>query len=300
MAKISFWVRIIAASVAAVVMSASLSGCSAIKLGYNQLPDISAWWLDNYVNFTDTQAAQAKQALKKLQAWHRKEELPMLADLLSQAQNMAPNNISTQQACEVWNKATKRIDALALETSRLATPIVLQLSSRQLKHLEKQWSVKNEDWQKDWLQPSPEERLKKRLDATVDRFSGFYGDLNTEQIKLLKSQIEQSLWTPEVALQNRIKRQQSQLLALQNLIQDAKKSGFNMGEAEKIVYHLSMESVRPQEPALLNLQLQIEQQACLNFAQFHNTTTPAQRQKAQRKLRSYENDVRDLINAGGQ
>jgi hypothetical protein len=295
MAKISFWVRIIAASLAAVVMSASLSGCSAIKLGYNQLPEISSWWLDNYVNFTDTQAAQAKQALKKFQAWHRKEELPLVADLLVQAQGMAPQNISTQQACEVWGKLEKRIEAVALESSRLATPIVLQLTPRQLRHLEKQWAVKNEEWKKDWLQPSAEDRLKKRLDATVDRFSDFYGDLNADQIKLLRQQIEQSLWSPEMALQNRIKRQQSQLLVLQNLIQDASKPGFNGAQAESTVLQLSLQSLRPQDPALLNLQLQLEQQACLNFSQLHNITTPAQRQKAQRRLRAYEKDIRELI-----
>ena len=295
MAKISFWVRIIAASLAAVVMSASLSGCSAIKLGYNQLPEISSWWLDNYVNFTDTQAAQAKQALKKLQAWHRKEELPLVADLLVQAQGLAPQNISTQQACEVWGKLEKRIEAVALESSHLATPIVLQLTPRQLRHLEKQWAVKNEEWKKDWLQPSAEDRLKKRLDATVDRFSDFYGDLSAEQIKLLRQQIEQSLWSPEVALQNRIKRQQAQLLVLQNLIQDPSKPGFNGAQAENTVLQLSLQSLRPQDPVLLNLQLQLEQQACLNFSQFHNITTPAQRQKAQRRLRAYEKDLRELI-----
>ena len=295
MAKISFWVRIIAASLAAVVFSASLSGCSAIKLGYNQLPEISSWWLDNYIDFTDTQAAQSKQALKKLQAWHRKEELPQIANLLVQAQSMAPNNISQQQACEVWGQMEKRIDAVAQESSRLATPIVLQLTPRQLRHLEKRWAVKNEDWKKDWVQPSAEDRLKKRLDATVDRFSDFYGDLNAEQIKLLRQQIEQSLWSPEVAIQNRIKRQQSQLVVLQNLIQDAQKPGFNLAQAEKTVLQLSLQGVRPQDPALLNLQLQLEQQACLNFSQFHNTTTPAQRQKAQRRLRAYEADVRALI-----
>ena len=295
MAKISFWVRIIAASLAAVVMSASLSGCSAIKLGYNQLPEISSWWLDNYVNFTDTQAAQAKQALKKLQAWHRKEELPLVADLLVQAQGLAPQNISTQQACEVWGKLEKRIEAVALESSHLATPIVLQLTPRQLRHLEKQWAVKNEEWKKDWLQPSAEDRLKKRLDATVDRFSDFYGDLSAEQIKLLRQQIEESLWSPEVALQNRIKRQQAQLLVLQNLIQDPSKPGFNGAQAENTVLQLSLQSLRPQDPFLLNLQLQLEQQACLNFSQFHNITTPAQRQKAQRRLRAYEKDLRELI-----
>ena len=295
MAKISFWIRIIAASVAAVVVSASLSGCSAIKLGYNQLPEISSWWLDNYINFTDTQATQAKQALKKLHVWHRKEELPLVADLLVQAQNMAPQNISTQQACEVWGKLEKRIESVALESSRLATPIVLQLTPKQLRHLEKQWAVKNEEWKKDWLQPNADDRLKKRLDATVDRFSDFYGDLSNEQIKLLRLQIEQSLWSPEVAIQNRIKRQQSQLQVLQTLTQDASKPGFNLTQAENTVLQLSLQSVRPQDPALLNLQLQLEQQACLNFSQFHNTTTPAQRQKAQRRLRAYEKDIRELI-----
>ena len=295
MAKISFWVRIIAASVAAVVVSASLSGCSAIKLGYNQLPEISSWWLDSYVNFKDNQSAQAKQALKKLQAWHRKEELPLVADLLVQAQSMAPNNISAEMACEVWAKLEKRIESLAQESSRLATPIVLQLAPNQLRHLEKQWVAKNEEWKKDWILPSTENRIKKRLGTTVDRFSDFYGDLNPEQIKLIRQQIEQSTWSPEVAIQNRIKRQQSQLQVLQNLIQESQKPEFNLAQAEKIVMQLSLQSIRPQDPALLNLQVQLEQQACANFSQFHNTTTPAQRQKAQRRLRAYEADLRDLI-----
>lgn len=295
MTKLSFWHRIIAASLAAVVMSVGLSGCSAIKLGYNQLPEISSWWLDNYINFTDNQSAQTKQALKKLQAWHRKDELPQIADLLVQAQNMAPNSISPQQACEVWGKMEKRIEAVALESSRLSTPIVLQLTPRQLRHLEKQWTVKNEEWKKDWIQPSAEDRLKKRLDASVSRFSDFYGDLSAEQVKLLRQQIEQSTWSPEVALQNRIKRQQSQLQALQNLIQESQKPGFSLSQAETTVLQLSLQSVRPQDPALLNLQLQLEQQACMNFSQFHNTTSPTQRQKAQRRLRAYEVDLRDLI-----
>ena len=295
MAKISFWVRIIAASLAAVVMSTSLSGCSAIKLGYNQLPEISSWWLDNYVNFIDNQSTQAKQALKKLQAWHRKEELPLVVDLLVQAQSMASNNVSPQQACEVWGKLEKRIESVAQESSRLATPIVLQLTPRQLRHLEKQWALKNEEWKKDWTQPNTDNRIKKRLDNTVDRFSDFYGELNAEQVKLIRQQIEQSIWSPEVAIQNRIKRQQSQLQVLQNLIQDSQKPEFNLAQAEKTLFQLSMQAVRPQDPALLNLQLQLEQQACVNFSQLHNTTTPAQRQKAQRRLRAYETDLRDLI-----
>jgi hypothetical protein len=54
-------------------------------------------------------------------------------------------------------------------------------------------------------------------------------------------------------------------------------------------------SMRPQDPVLMQQQTQLEKQACENFAQFHNSTSASQRQKAQRQLKSYENDLRDLI-----
>ena len=38
-----------------------LQGCSAIKLGYQQLPTLSYWWLDNYLAFTDSQTPRIKE-----------------------------------------------------------------------------------------------------------------------------------------------------------------------------------------------------------------------------------------------
>jgi hypothetical protein len=298
MAKFSFWVRIIAASLGAVLLSMVLSGCSAVKLGYSQLPDIAAWWLDSFIDFNDTQATQAKAALKKLHAWHRKEELPAVADLLAQAQTMVPNNITPEQACTVWASAQKRIDALMLESSRLAAPVVSQLGAKQLKHLEKQWASRNEDWKKDWLQSDPQDRFKKRLDSGIDRFGSFYGDFNPEQIKLMQKQIEQAAWSPEWGYQQRLKRQQAMLSALQTMSSDMVKPAMPLPQVEKNLLNLMQLSVRPQDPADLNIQLQLEQQACQNIAQLHNTTTPAQRLKAQRRFKAYENDVRDLIKAG--
>jgi hypothetical protein len=295
MTKISFWLRIIAGSLAALVVSTGLSGCSSLKFGYNQLPEISSWWLDNYINFNDKQAAEAKVALKSLQTWHRKEELPVLANLLVQAQGLATKDITQAQACDLWGQTQKRITAFGQESTRLATPIVLQLTPRQLQHLEKQWRVKNEDWQKDWLLPSAEERLKKRTEMAFDRYAGFYGTLTDEQIKLITQQAQQSPWTPEWGLQMRIKRQQEQLQTLQTLIQEAAKPGFSLSTAEKTLFNLSMMSVRPLDPSALQKQLDLEKQACESFAQFHNTTTANQRQKALRKLKSYETDLRDLM-----
>jgi hypothetical protein len=295
MAKFSFWSRIITASVVAVSMSVILTGCSATRLGYNKLPEIASWWLDSYIDFTDSQGPQAKVALQKLQAWHRKEELPAIAELLVQAQTLAPQNITPEQACKVWESAQVRIESLIQESSRLAAPVVSQLSAKQLKHLEKEWASRNEDWKKNWLQGTPDTRIKKRVDLAAERFNSFYGDLNLEQRQVLKQQFLQSTWTPEASYQLRLKRQQEQLIALQAMSSEITKPAMPLAQVEKTLQALILQSVRPKDAGDLSKQLQLEQQACQNLAQLHNTMSPAQRLKAQRKLKDYETDVRELM-----
>ena len=276
-------------------MSVILTGCSAVRLGYNNLPDIASWWLDSYIDFTDTQGPQAKVALQKLQTWHRKEELPAIAELLVQAQTLAPQNITPEQACKIWEAAQVRIESFVQESSRLAAPVVSQLSAKQLKHLEKEWATRNEDWKKQWVQGTPDSRIKKRVDLAAERFNSFYGDLNLEQRQVLKQQFLQSTWSPEASYQRRLKRQQEQLIALQAMSSEITKPAMPLPQVEKALQSLILQSVRPKDAGDLSKQLQLEQQACQNLAQLHNTMSPAQRLKAQRKLKDYETDVRELM-----
>ena len=276
-------------------MSVILTGCSAVRLGYNNLPDIASWWLDSYIDFTDTQGPQAKVALQKLQTWHRKEELPAIAELLVQAQTLAPQNITPEQACKIWEAAQVRIESFVQESSRLAAPLVSQLSAKQLKHLEKEWATRNEDWKKQWVQGTPDSRIKKRVDLAAERFNSFYGDLNLEQRQVLKQQFLQSTWSPEASYQRRLKRQQEQLIALQAMSSEITKPAMPLPQVEKALQSLILQSVRPKDAGDLSKQLQLEQQACQNLAQIHNTMSPAQRLKAQRKLKDYETDVRELM-----
>jgi hypothetical protein len=276
-------------------MSVILTGCSAVRLGYNKLPEIASWWLDSYIDFSDTQGPQAKVALQKLQAWHRKEELPAIAELLVQAQTLALQNITPEQACKIWEGAQVRIESFIQESSRLAAPVVSQLSAKQFKHLEKEWASRNEDWKKQWLQGTPDSRIKKRVDLAAERFNSFYGDLNLEQRQVLKQQFLQSTWAPEASYQRRLKRQEEQLIALQAMSSEITKPAMPLPQVEKALQSLILQSVRPKDATDLSKQLQLEQQACQNLAQLHNTMSPAQRLKAQRKLKDYETDVRELM-----
>jgi hypothetical protein len=116
-----------------------------------------------------------------------------------------------------------------------------------------------------------------------------------EQRQVLKQQFLQSTWSPEASYQRRLKRQQEQLIALQAMSSEITKPAMPLAQVEKSLQSLILQSVRPKDTGDLSKQLQLEQQACQNLAQLHNTMSPAQRLKAQRKLKDYETDVRELM-----
>ncbi|MCX7224461.1 MAG: hypothetical protein NT071_02345, partial [Burkholderiales bacterium] len=40
-----------------------LSGCSALRLGYSQAPELAYWWLDSYFDFTEAQTTRVRADL---------------------------------------------------------------------------------------------------------------------------------------------------------------------------------------------------------------------------------------------
>jgi hypothetical protein len=84
-------------------------------------------------------------------------------------------------------------------------------------------------------------------------------------------------------------------MALQAMSSEITKPAMPLPQVEKALQSLILQSVRPKDAGDLSKQLQLEQQACQNLAQLHNTMSPAQRLKAQRKLKDYETDVRELM-----
>ena len=48
-----------------------LAGCSMVRLGYGQLPDLGYWWLDSYLDLGDAQSVALRNDLAQLHDWHR-------------------------------------------------------------------------------------------------------------------------------------------------------------------------------------------------------------------------------------
>lgn len=268
-----------------------LQGCSAVKLGYQQLPTLSYWWLDNTVSFNSEQAERAKEALAQLHQWHRREELASYANFLHRTAQWSHGAVETTQVCTALAEVQTRLDRLMIEAVRQAAPVAMMLGPRQLSHMARHWDSTNEDWEKDWLQGDEQTRMDRRIERVIARYSDFYGALNTEQTALIKAQLAQSAWTAEWGRQDRQRRQKDLLAALQRITQNQ----MPQAQVEAELAGVWQRWLKPPDAAGAALMQALSQQACHNLAQLHNTTSAEQRQRAARRLRAYERDLRELM-----
>jgi hypothetical protein len=79
----------------------ALTGCSTIKVAYNNSDDLLYWWVDSYVDLQDGQKQLTRDTLNELQRWHRQQQLPEYAALLQKLRAMAPHDITPAQVCAV-------------------------------------------------------------------------------------------------------------------------------------------------------------------------------------------------------
>jgi hypothetical protein len=267
-----------------------LQGCSAIKLGYQQLPTLSYWWLDSTVSFSSNQTPAVKDAIDKLYQWHRQEELPGYVALLQRTAELSAGPVQPGQLCRVVEEVQTRLDTLMRQAVVQAAPVAMALGPRQLSHLARHWERQNEEWEKEWLLGDAEARMERRLDKALSRYNSFYGELNTSQINLIKTQLTQSPWTAEWGRRDRQRRQQDLLSTLQRITQ----SNMTQAQAEAQLWGVWQRWLQPPDAGQRAVVQSLSQRACDNLAQLHNTATAEQRVRVARRLRAYERDILEL------
>ncbi|WP_284615707.1 DUF6279 family lipoprotein [Aquabacterium humicola] len=267
-----------------------LSGCSALRFTYNQGPVLAYWWLDGYMDFTDEQSPQVKQALADWFAWHRQTQLPDYATWLASVRALAFEKVSAAQMCAVSDGAQRRLDAAYAQAVPAMAVITRTITPAQIDHLEKRYARKNQEVARDFLQPDLAERAEASLKRTVDRAEMIYGTLDDSQRKLLADGLAVSPFDAQRWMVERRARQQEIVRTLRRLI--AEKADVPTVEAAVRRFEAdAMSSPRPEYRAYVQ---RLVAANCELAAQLHNSMKPAQRQHAADKLRSWEEDFRAL------
>lgn len=268
-----------------------LAGCTALRVVYHQAPSLSYWWVDGYVDLDSRQTAQVRADLDAFFAWHRSEELPRLAELLRDWQRLAPDDVSAEQVCTQFARVRDSLERGAAQAVAPLTRLALTLSPAQLEHLARQQAKSNREFEDDFIKPSPDKVLDRRTERAQDRIETFYGRLSDAQRQLLRQQLAASPFDAPRTQQERLARQAD----LQQTLRQAQADPSTA--RQRIQAHMNRFTDSPTPGYNAYLQASI-QHGCRQIALLHNSTTPAQRQRAVTTLKQYEADLRTLANPG--
>ena len=293
-----------------VALVSGLQACSTVRLAYNQAPLAAYWYLDDYVDFSEEQKPAVKAALNELHHWHRQTQLPAYIETLQKMQRQMTEPLTPARACEFYQEVQERLmmslegavrfdqsPAASFNLQKLAT-----LDRNQLLNMERKFAKSNVKYREDYLSGSPRQVAEKRLEQAVSRTESLYGKLDERQQALLQTRLEQSGFDPEMAYAERLRRQQDMLQALRSLASPGTVGSAAMtpATAKTVAAGPALEGVFSR--AVFSPDISFREHArklrthnCQTFADVHNSTTPAQRQKALARLQGYEQDLRALL-----
>ena len=269
---------------------ALLSGCSALRLAYNNGALAAWWWLDGYIDFPSDQTPRAKAAIDQLFDRTRGADLPQLAALLAAAQAEVLDPTTPAQVCRWQRQFRDRLDPIVDRGVLLAADLVGGLGEPQWRHLERQFEKKNADMRDDFLQPDPTERLARSVERTVERAEMLYGRLGDAQKRLIAAGVAASPFDPQAWIAERERRQRDTLQTLRRLTAERADRDRTIAALRTLAERTEVS----QDPAYRTYQQRLAEYNCAFGAQLHNATTPAQRQAARAQLKTWEDDLRAL------
>ena len=268
-----------------------LSGCSTIKLVYNQSDDLIYWWLDGYADLQGEQKQFTREALTDLQRWHRQQQLPEYVTLLKRMQAMAPNDITPAQVCAVTEDMKTSFVTLLRFVEPANTKLASQLKPEQLRSIRQRFDKTNKTWKEDWLDPNAEDRLRYRIKQATNRLEDFYGHLDKPQRDVLHKWLSESIFDPKLSYAERERRQADSMQTFQRMAQE----GSATAQAQSLLRALTERSFNSPNERFRTYSKALWLENCEGFAKLHNSTTPAQRQHMVEALRGYEADFKTLM-----
>lgn len=269
---------------------ALLAGCSAIKLAYSSAPNVTYLWIDGYLDLNDSQSPAVREELAALHQWHRSVELPRYADMVGRASQLAMGEVTPQQVCAVVDESRQRFMAIVAQAGPAAATLGSSLTPQQIRHLQKKYDSNNKDFRKEWLDATPEQRRERRYDQVLDRSEMIYGTLAKPQREAIRRHVDASSFDAELTQAERLRRQRDAIQTLQKLMSDKPAPA----QAQAMIRAYFERTLQSPDPVYRAYAKKLQEESCTSFAQAHATTTPAQRQTAEKRLKAYERDLREM------
>lgn len=276
-----------------VLLVPALAGCSALRLGYNNGPQLAWWWLDGYVDFSSEQTPAVKAAIAGWFEWHRATQLPAYAAVLAEAQTQILEPTTPALACRWTQLVRDKLEPALDRALSQGADLVPGLGEPQFRYLEERYAKNLADMRDDFLQADPAARLQASVKRAVDRAEQVYGRLGEAQRRVIAEGVAASPFDAQAWYDERRRRQRDTVQTLRRLVASHADHDQRVAALRVLVERTE----RSPDPAYRTYQQVLADYNCDFAARLHNATTPAQRQQGRETLKGWEEDLRALIPA---
>lgn len=280
----------------ACVLALGLAACSALRFVYNQAPQWTYWWLDNYADFHDDQEPRVAEALQQWFAWHRRTQLADYASLLDRARAEVNQPATPAQVCSWWDVALQRRDEAVEAAIPAIATLAPMLKPDQLAHIDKQLVEANEELREEYLQDDPQDRQKAAAKRTIERIETLYGRLDKPQREYVARMVAKSPWKPERWLAEREQSSREMLATLRALT----RPDLAADQVPALVRTWAARALKtaPLDEATQQYEEALRDYNCQFIAEMHNLTNATQRKRAAEKIQGWRQDLMSLASQG--
>lgn len=272
---------------AALVAGALLSGCSAVRLAYENADTYLRWRASAYIDVQGEAADELDERIDAFLDWHRAKALPQYARFSEDAARRLERGVSAGDL--VWGYDSLMAQAregLRTAASEVA-PLLDRLTAEQVAQLERRLAEDNRKFARENLKGSEAERRKRRAKVMQNRLEEWVGRLNQAQVERVRQYAERAPLTDEHRDRDR-KRLQAEVLAM-----------VRKRDAAKRLPDLAANWQQGRDPAFLELNEAWRKEFYALLIDMDRSLTAVQRAKAVANFRRYAEDFAALSSQSG-
>ncbi|GAA4324364.1 hypothetical protein GCM10023144_05860 [Pigmentiphaga soli] len=269
-----------------VVAALALSGCSGLRLGYDHADTVIAFRMNDWFALSGDVEDAAKDGVRRVKAWHRREELPQYAAMLREvdARLADPRPLTAAEVLTMQQRVTQRLLRVGDRVASEFAPVLAGFGPRQRERLAAKIEDSNRDFRKENVDRPLARLRERRLDETIDRYEFWLGRLDRAQRERIRQWIDGVDPDPQGRLAQRLRRQQTFVA-----IVDAAPS-VPQAQTAASLRALFADFDTPADPAARERRQAMLAGWAAMTADLINGATPAQRTRARERLRSMEED----------
>ncbi len=269
-----------------ITFSLALGACSRVGLAYRNLDVIIPWTLSDYLDMNGEQKGWFNERLKEHLSWHCTTQLPGYLDWLDRLQGMVATHQVTDAALQTRTQEAKQAIA---QTAREITPSAVELlrglDDKQVAEMNEAFAKDLRKRQQEYLKPPLDQQIKERSERMEKRLNDWLGPISPTQQQRV------------VTWSNALGDQNTQWIA--NRAHWQKQFSAAVAQRQSPQFPQRIETLLVNRESLWTADYRkayadTEAQARSLIVDLMAESTPAQRQRLQKKIEGVRKDFNEL------